>query len=228
MTLQWHKKDPSALVRLRQDVDARYPDVCVLIIDDSVHLKGGFPIIEKGVELDRFQLDIEIPGDFPKNIPITKEIAGRIPIKPDWHAFGDDKSLCVIVPEEWLINPQSGSVIAFIDGPLRNFLIAHALAEAGQKRPMGERPHGGAGLIEAYGEMLDSGDPRATEQYLLYLAKKKFKGHWNCPCGSMKKLRNCHLAKVYQLQQRIPRYVAKMALKRLHHNTKGRFGAVVK
>ncbi|MFA6295081.1 MAG: SEC-C metal-binding domain-containing protein [Candidatus Paceibacterota bacterium] len=211
----WYKKSPSLLEQLRQDLEKKYQDLRILIEKNVVCLRGGFPIIHDGIELDRFQIEVKIPHDFPKSIPVVKELGGRVPLNnPLWHANADG-TLCVIVPEEWLINPQSNSISAFLDGPLRNFLISHALAEAGQKRPMGERSHGTQGLWEAYGEMVGCVEQVIIERYLKYLSKGNIKGHWDCPCGSGKKLRNCHRLKVVELQNIIPPSVAQSALKRL-------------
>jgi hypothetical protein len=49
-----------------------------------------------------------------------------------------------------------------------------------------------------------------------YLASKKAKGHWACPCGSTKRLRDCHAKQFADLRERIPRRIAAGALKRLN------------
>jgi hypothetical protein len=228
MSGPWHKREPTLLQQLKQELERGYQDLGVLADGDCVYLRGSFPIIHQEIELDRFQIEVKIPQDFPKNIPLVKDLGGRVPLNnPDWHTY-DSGFLCVIVPEEWLITPQSGSVVAFLDGPVRNFFIAHALAEAGIKRPMGERPHFVAGLWEAYGEMVGSNEPSVIQRYLRCLSREQTRGHWDCPCGSGKKLRNCHVFEVAKLQKKIPPHVAKSALKRLHTHTKGQHGAILK
>ena len=110
----WHKRQPALLEQLRQQLEVRYPDLCVLLKGDLVYLRGGFPIIHEGIELDRFQIEVTIPPTFPSCIPIVRELEGRVPLNnPDWHTY-DNGSLCVIVPEEWMINPQCDSIIAFL------------------------------------------------------------------------------------------------------------------
>lgn len=215
----WHKKDPSLLCELREDLERRYPDLLLSVEGDLVRLRGSFPVIDDGAELDRFYIEVTIPAEFPRKIPVVRELAGRVPRSPDWHTF-DAGTLCVIVPEEWLANPDSGSILAFLDGPVRNYFIGHALAECGRQRPMGERPHGRAGLLEAYGELIGISDAAAIEKCLSYLARDRVKGHWDCYCGSGKRLRHCHMTQIIELQKRVPPSVAAMGLERLRKYTK--------
>ncbi|WP_167434446.1 SEC-C metal-binding domain-containing protein [Mesorhizobium helmanticense] len=43
--------------------------------------------------------------------------------------------------------------------------------------------------------------PISDQSFLLALGQGKVKGHWPCPCGSGKNLRNCHDDRVRQLRQ---------------------------
>lgn len=214
MRQPWHKIDPLKLARLKEEVARDYPDLRLSEWQECIFLEGSFPIIHDGYELDRFQVKIKLPSDFPETIPTVWETAGRIPRHPDWHTDSEG-TLCIIVPEEWLLNPESSSLLAFLNGPMRNFLIGQIFAELGSPRPMGERSHSGNGLIEAYGEMVGSNDPKVITTYLDYLSGKVVKGHWKCPCGSGKELRSCHIAHMRELQRKIPRNIAKGALARL-------------
>jgi hypothetical protein len=214
MTVPWHVRDPLLLNRLRGELESKYPDLRVVVDDGVVWLEGSFPLVHEGIELDRFQVKILIPPDFPENIPVVSETTGRIPLDPVWHIY-DTGTLCVIVPEEWLLNSESGSILAFLDGPLRNYFLGHVLAEAGLGRPMGERLHGSAGLLQAYGEWVGSNERTVIENYLVYLSKEKIPRQWFCPCGSGQKLRRCHGEHVRNLQKKIPPRIARMALGRL-------------
>ncbi len=216
MTLPWHTKDPLLLTQLKVELGTKYPDLTLIVEGDTVYLKGTFPIIHNDIELDRFGIEIEVPNTFPKDVPIVRETAGRIPYVADWHAFTNGV-LCIVVPEEWLLNAEAGSIIAFLDGPVRNFLLNHALAERGMARPMGERQHGSKGLLDAYGELVGSTVPHSTEKYLDYLTAKKLKSHWKCPCGSEKQIRHCHMLHLTTLRKTIPRWIAERALIRLRN-----------
>jgi hypothetical protein len=202
------------LQQLRDQLERTYPDLRVTIQGDLVWLEGSFPVVHDGVELDRFQTKVGIPEEFPEKIPVAWETNGRVPISADWHTY-DKGALCVIVPEEWLVREESCSILAFLDGPLRNYFLGHLLAESGQQRTMGERSHGLPGLYEAYGEMVGSTEPATTRKFLECLSKDRIKGHWDCPCGSGKRLRKCHMVHLLALRSKICPRIAKMALKRL-------------
>jgi hypothetical protein len=221
MRKPWHKENPPLFEELKHDLGKKYPDLAVLSIDDTVCLRGSFPISHEGIELARFQIEIFIPPDFPFNIPVVKEIGGRIPHHVDWHTY-ENGTLCIVVPEEWLLNSEHTSFIAFLDGPLRNFFLNHALAEYQIKRPMGERSHGTLGLLEAYGEWFGSSELSVVRAYLNCLSREILRGHWDCPCGSGIKLRKCHLSKLIELKSKIPKWVALKALKRLDNQPKSK------
>jgi hypothetical protein len=210
----WHEREPNRLSDLRRALADRYPDLTLSVIEGFGDIHGSFPIIHEGVELDRFQVRIVVPPEFPREIPVVYEKSGRIPHDANWHTF-DRGALCVIVPEDWLLDVRSRSLLEFLDGPLRNFFIGHALAEAGQPRPMGERGHGSTGLFQAYGEMLGVADTKAIPRYLDVCSAKKLKRHWKCPCGSGRRLVECHRAEVEALRRRVPRWIAGMARDRL-------------
>jgi len=219
MTVPWHERDPALLDQLRDELENRYPDLRVVVDAGVIYLEGSFALVHEGAELDRFQVKILIPPDFPDNIPMVCETAGRIPVDPDWHTYAKG-ALCVIVPEEWLLNPESKSILAFLDGPLRNYFLGHAFAESGLKRPMGERPHGSAGLLETYGEWVGSKERTVVENYLMCLSMEKIPRQWFCPCGSGQKIRRCHGEQLKNLQKKIPPSIARMALNRLKSQIK--------
>jgi hypothetical protein len=215
MKQAWQRRRPDDFRRFKEELRTKYPDLLVIEEAGFVLVRGGFPIVHEGSEIDRFQIQMIVSPEFPKAVPCVRELANRVPLKnSDWHTY-ENGGLCLLVPEEWLINPQHDSLIAFLDGPVRNYFIAHALAEEGVQRPMGERLHGAAGLWEAYGEMVGSNTPTTIRGYLECLAGEQLRGHWECPCGSGKKLRNCHMSYLAELKEKIQPYVAKSALARL-------------
>jgi hypothetical protein len=81
--------------------------------------------------------------------------------------------------------------------------------------PFGERSHGREGLVETYAELLCLDDPGTVPAYLDCLRKKELKGHFDCPCGSNKRLRDCHRDQLQELRKRIPVHLAQRAYDRL-------------
>jgi len=218
MTRVWHKKDPALLARVKHEVETEYPDLRVITERDTVFLRGSFPVTDGDEILDRFLIEVQFPDDFPDSIPIVREIGGRIPWYEDRHVNrmgAQAGEACPIVPEEWLIRPDRDSIRNFLAGPTRNFFLGQIVVEQGKPWPFGERPHGMPGLWEFYGELVGTTDKAAIRGYLSYLSRENLKGHWECPCGSKKRLRNCHLETLKDLRQKIAPRVAKQALLRL-------------
>lgn len=211
----WYEKNPGLLRAMEAEVPKQHPDLRVVNECGTVSIRGSFPVMDGTGTLDRFQIEISLPPDFPDSTPVLREIGGRIPWHEDRHVNPQNGEACPIVPEEWLLRPDRGSIVAFLDGPVRNFFLGQILVEAGQPWPFGERTHGVAGLFEAYAEMVGTSDRDAILRHLECLSKETLKGHWNCPCGSGHRLRNCHWEQLKSLHQRIPPFVARQALERL-------------
>lgn len=201
------------------ELGKKFPDLNLTIEGAKGFLRGTFPVISDGVELDRFLIEVQVPAGFPRDIPVVYEQGHRVPRDVDWHTFKAG-NLCVVVPEEWFLNPNSESLIAYLEGPLRNFFIGHALAELGQPRPMGERSHNAKGLFEAYGEIVGATEPKTIIRYLDYCGAKKLKQHWPCPCGSGRRVVVCHLKHMIELRRRVPRWIALKAFERLRDTVK--------
>jgi hypothetical protein len=74
------------------------------------------------------------------------------------------------------------------------------LKENNGDKPWGELSHGGKGIVEHYEEYFDVSGKEKVKGLLDYLAEhKEIKGHPKCPCGSGKKIRDCHLNELREL-----------------------------
>jgi hypothetical protein len=199
-------------VRLEETVQERYPDLRLTIENGTLLFRGSFPVLYEGQVLDRFLIEISFPQGITK-LPIVREIGGRIPKTVHRHVFTSG-ALCTEVPELTMLRGNY-SLLSYLDGPVRNYFIGQALVERGEPWPFGEWAHGKTGLLEAYGEILGVAGEREIRRYLDYLVHKKIKGHWACPCGSGKRLRECHADHLRELQHRIAPRIARQALERL-------------
>jgi hypothetical protein len=202
---------------LKKTLRDYYPTLSAVRENGTLLIRGQFPIVSEGEVLDRFQIEIEVPRDFPDAVPILRETGERVPPVPDRHVNSNGEA-CPLVPEEWMILPkEQRTIIHFLQGPVRNFFLFQSFADRGLEWLAGQRDHGRPGLLQAYGEMLGVSDSAAIPKYLDYLGRKEIKGHWDCPCGGGKRLRDCHRDQIRGLQHRIPRWVAKSAFDRLRN-----------
>ncbi|MHB1011689.1 MAG: hypothetical protein ACYC37_02070 [Desulfobacteria bacterium] len=206
---------------MRAEVEAAYPDLRFSIQDECVFIHGSFPIKEDGAALDRYSIEVRVPQDFPIELPVLCEVGGRIPWVPDRHVNWKNGTACLFFPDErWRFFPDGATLRDFLEGPVRNFLISQSVFERTGQWPFGERGHGEAGILEAYGEMLEIPPDRNTViAFLGLLSRREVKGHWQCPCGSGKILRKCHGEKVLRLRDKIGPENAGRSLKVLKNVT---------
>ena len=211
----WHVAKPELRTEVERYLAETHPGLIARIDSAGVFsVMGSYRIPDVDAVHARYAIEIVFPWDYPDDVPIVREVGGRIPRSPDRHV-NDDGTACVMVPEEWLVRSHDRSFPAFMAGPVRDFFIGQSLVELGEPWPFGERSHGYSGVLEAFSELLGVQDQATMQRYLAYLEKPVIKGHWPCPCGSGEMLRRCHRDHVRDLQTKITPMVATRMIKRL-------------
>ncbi len=182
-----------------------------------LNIEAGVPRITGTIPVpsDRYSIEILFLRDYPKTLPQVRETGGRIPRTCDRHVNQSDGTACVCIPDEWIIQRPDESFSTFLKGPVYNFFLSQKTFEVQREWPLGQRPHGNPGLLEFYQEFFKTTDPQLIKKHLECLSRKALKGHWDCPCGSGKRLRNCHHQKLVELSRKLPRRIASEALTRL-------------
>jgi hypothetical protein len=216
MSKPWHKASPAFFEQIKRDVQSEYQNLNFYEERGIIFIRGSFPILYKGKILERYLIEIEFKPDYPESLPIVREIGGQIPRTLDFHINPTSGDACLFVPDErWWVFPPGSTFQSFLNGPVRNFFLSQALVSLGQPWPFGQRPHGAAGILEFYKELLKTDDIDTIIRYLEYIMKPKIKGHWDCPCGNGKRLRICHRDQVQDLSSKIPPNVARKSLAHL-------------
>jgi hypothetical protein len=199
----WHKADPALLEKLIAEIHEEFPTLHFYPEGDRVVLRGTFPVVYEGEVLDRYAVEIELLADYPASIPVAREVGGRIPRTADYH-ISDKGDACLFIPDErWRVYPKGTSLTTFLNGPVRNFFIGQSLFRLTGEWPFGQRGHGAQGTREYYEELLGTADMAVVIGYLECLSRPALKGHWPCPCGSGKRLRECHRAEIEGLRSQI-------------------------
>lgn len=201
----WFERHPGALDRLCHEVRDQFPNLHVLVEDTQVVVRGSIPVIHDGKELDRYNLAMHLSDDHPYGPALVYETGNRIPKKADdWHA-NLDGSLCIGVPEQvWPSRHRPLNLVKFLNGPVRTFLLRNSIIERGGVWPHGEWSHGAEGIYQYYEEKIGVPDRVAIRRFMECLAKPNPKGHWDCPCGSGMKIRNCHRDLICSLSKEFP------------------------
>ncbi|MCB1173734.1 MAG: hypothetical protein KDK39_09225 [Leptospiraceae bacterium] len=166
---------------------------------ESLTLKGTVLFIYdyKGYALEcLYKLRIVVPNNFPAEWPLVYEVGGKVRKSFHVNATG---SLCLgsSLRIQSILRPNP-SLLNFIEKIVFPFLFSNEYFSIYRVTPFGELEHGGAGLYQDYQEILAITD---INQIISFIEKlpNLYRGHSLCPCGSNKKLRNCHSSAVRDL-----------------------------
>jgi hypothetical protein len=192
---------------LARELRNAYPNLHLVppFSPDCATVRGSIGIVHQGREIDRFRIEMRVPSEFPERWPKIWETAGRIPRTVARHVYPQDGSLCILLPHEaYFTLPSTLTLTEYLVGPVRTYFIGQCCVETGQEWPWGERSHGILGIDEFYQEILGTKDRRTIGKFLFLILENKFKGHWQCPCGSGKIMRRCHRDVIFSIRERIP------------------------
>ena len=173
-------------------------------------IRGRYQLNEQVAEtpanapISIYDVEIWLTANFPQTEPRVFEVGRRIPRDIDRHMFSNGRC-CVTVWEAWLATAPQISFEAFLTGPLHEFFLSQFWYELKGEWPFGEWSHGLKGLEEAYAEVLQvPNDGARLRAYLDVLCRQRPKGRRPCPCGSGRRLRDCHRERVMALHHKIP------------------------
>jgi len=210
---------------VQQAVAKHQPELSVSRTDSSIILEGRFlvygsdgPIDSSNGVFDSYEIRAEVTELFPAQVPVVFEIGGRIPKIVDRHIFPKDGDCCLGVWIEWLMKAPNHRFATFLNGPMHDYFVSQTYYETHGVWPFGERSHGKLGILEAYAELLGiASDERIITDYLHLLSRQTIKGHAICPCGSGRRLRQCHSDDLQRLNQRIPPLMARRMHSKIAH-----------
>lgn len=176
------------------DLAEQYPGLALIEGDYDTWIVRGmleFSATYEGVSIrDKFQIELTITKDYPDTPPIVKETATRIP--NEFHT-NPDGAFCLGAPLEvrmkFIKNP---SLLGFVNEQVISFLYSFCYFEQHGEMPFGELSHGGKGILEYYTQLFNASSDVIAIKLLKILAENSYRGHYDCPCGSGKRIRNCH------------------------------------
>jgi hypothetical protein len=162
-------------------------------------LKGRFEFHARHPEIgeieDAFDLEIELPENFPRELPTVIETGQRIPRTPAYHVNSSDGSLCLGSPLRLLlIISKKPTVTGFAELCLVPYLVAvsHKL-QTGAPLLFGELDHGVPGALSDYQGLFNLDTPAQALDTVHALGKKKrVANKLPCPCGCQRRLGKCN------------------------------------
>lgn len=177
------------------EVICKYPSLSIANTETGIMLKGTLTLNAEynGIPLyDEYEIEIDVPKGFPRVLPTVREVSNLIPA--ELNHFLADGSLCLAAECELLdFANTNGTIIGYIDRFVMNYLYTASYFSRYGEVPFGERSHGIEGITEAYFDRYNCEKEDVLVDLLgLLLGIKRYRGHGICPCGSGKKLRDCH------------------------------------
>lgn len=167
----------------------KYPYLYLLNEDQRFLIRGTIFIESDGVK-DSYEIEISLSPKYPLQIPYAKETGSKIPT--DFHHY-QDGYLCLEIPFRiWEIFRQEETLLNYVDSLLVPYLFSYTYFKNTGKLPFGERRHGTNGILDDYKDRFKTSYDLIAVDLLRILAEDTYRGHHICPCGSSKKLRNCH------------------------------------
>ena len=140
----------------------------------------------------------------PKELPA---LYCNDPILPagifDRHIMSDGRACLGIgaeIKRKW--RPENGLIGFFLDYVTQFLAWQVYYDEFGHAPPSGQRSHFAKGILEFYIEELGLPDLSCATEFMGLLSKpNRPNGHLVCPCGSGKKLRDCHGKAIWRARE---------------------------
>lgn len=160
--------------------------------DGRLEISGtcGFTVEVAGQRVEAaYELKMLLGEDFPKSVPVVWETEGTINRKFE-HLMSDD-SLClgaeVEILRRWRERPH---LLSFVSDAVVPYLAAHAYWQEHGSFPLGALKHGPDGVLQYYGEYFGVSPTGAV--WLVKLLAEGYVAMQRCPCGTGKRVRDCH------------------------------------
>jgi len=150
---------------------------------------------------DSYEIEIQIPKDYPWCPPVTREVGERIPRDVNHHVYPDG-SLCLGPPIEVLRSfRRKPTLLGYVKDVLVPSLFWHTYNERHPDRAFGAYSHGAKGIAQyraetdlatTYYEIFGVRDISIVRHFLKLACQETIKYAIPCPCRSAKPLGDCH------------------------------------
>jgi hypothetical protein len=159
---------------------------------DDLFVSGRFEFAaqfksEKAIH-DAFEIEIQLPSKFPLEVPIVRELGGRIPSDGNHHV-NPNGSLCLgSYLRLRVLLEQQPDLLSFAKNCIVPFLYWISLGKFAQ----GELAHGNDGLVQDYLNLFGLKEPNQVIEALRLLSiKKRIANKRRCPCDCGRRLGRC-------------------------------------
>lgn len=172
----------------------KYPSLTLEFKDKQPIVKGSFPAHQNDLFIQRYDVTIGFPPNYPNYMPWVIETGGKIPRTADRHVFSIDNTLCFGNLTDLLRECKKGiTFVWFLDNILNKHLCREYVRDKLGYYLDGERNHGQEGNWESYYDIFGHDDKKQILSELFrILENKDYPLNKKCYCGSQKKYKRCH------------------------------------
>lgn len=148
---------------------------------------------------DGYEVELQIPADFPHSTPTARETGGRI--ARTFHKLEGDL-LCLGAPTELRIRlMMSPTLLTFVERVVIPYLFGHTYFQAHGVMPFDELAHGNEGLLQHFADLFGASSREATMEFVRAASlRRRSANKLVCPCGRRRRLGRCHNRKVNRLR----------------------------
>jgi hypothetical protein len=194
------------IISLENELNKSQPELTIysnglggFIVAGSLYIKNGNEI------LDSYNVNIQVPSNFPYAPPIVTETGNKIPRIPDRH-INPDGSACLYVRDfEYEFLNEQTTFLEFFEKVIVQFFYIQTYFEFNKRFPFGEYKHGIDGIFQFYQEKIGIKDEKEFLKLMKVLKKKKLRSWYLCFCGSFLRSNCQHCNKIYGLHKSIKR-----------------------
>ena len=136
---------------------------------------------------DDFNIQIRIFND---DLPQVWEISNKI--RKGYPHLYEDRRLCLATDLEQRLYLENHTFLDWIKEYVEKYFVSYIYYKRYGVFPFGEHSHGEKGIYEFLKFNYKMDNLKEAKSIYEYVCTKKYRGHLDCPCGSGKKIRNCH------------------------------------
>lgn len=144
-----------------------------------------------------YLVEIKIPKKYPKKLPTCKEYGDREIIK--YHHLNGDDTFCIGTEFELHYRLAPNYKIETYVELIAEYLTVYEYFKRYNTMPVTERSHGKNGILEGYKHLLSVETMEALVSLVASIPVNNKMRNKNCPCGSGKSFKNCHLKQLSKI-----------------------------
>ena len=172
----------------------KYPDLHISEMNrKQIQIKGSI-LVHRAVDdytlRKRYEIEIIIPINsdrLPYVIDASKGIART------YRHINNSGILCLETDISILRRFTDGfDLILWMDEFVEPYYVTYEYYSEYGRFPYGERDHGSEGVLQSYQEIFETNNYIETFNLACYIRNHRYRGHHRCPCGSGKRIRDCH------------------------------------